>query len=336
MRALRNPHRGTGLDLGVAPPSVDAEGPLALLARCPVHAPTPMAEAPGTARALGIASLRVKDERGRMGMGSFKALGAAYVIARHAAAGEAEGRTYVTASAGNHGLSVAAGARVFGARARIYLAETVPDGFADRPRAERAEVRVEGADYEASMAAAARDAEAEGLFLLSDSSWEGYDASPRMLMEGYLAMAAEMAEAEAPDVLLLQAGVGGMAGAVAAYLRGRWPDALICTVEPTAAPAILASIEAGGPARGEGPESTMGRLDCKEPSLIGLAGLSRDADWCLSVTDAAAEDAAARLGAEGLATTPSGAAGVAGLIAHAEALGLGPDARAMAIVTEAP
>ena len=336
MRALRNPHRGAGLDLGVLPPSTDAEAPLALLARCPVHAPTPMAEAPGIAAACGIDSLRVKDERGRMGMGSFKALGAAYVIARHAEAGEAEGRTYVTASAGNHGLSVAAGARVFGARARIYLGETVPEGFAERLRAERAEVRVEGADYEASMASAARDAEAEGLFLLSDSSWEGYDGPPRMLMEGYLAMAAEMAEAEAPDVLLLQAGVGGMAGAVAAFLRGRWPETVICTVEPVAAPAVMASIEVGGLASGDGPESIMGRLDCKEPSLIGLAGLARDADWCLTVTDAAAEDAAARLEAEGLATTPSGAAGVAGLIAHAGALGLGPGTRAMAIVTEAP
>ena len=293
-----------------------------------------MVEVPGIADALGIASLRVKDERGRMGMGSFKALGASYVIARHAEAGEAAGRTYVTASAGNHGLSVAAGARVFGARSRVYLAETVPAGFAERLRAEGAEVRVEGADYDASMAAAARYAEAEGLFLLSDSSWEGYDAPPRMLMEGYLAMAAEMAEADAPDVLLLQAGVGGMAGAVAAYLRGRWPEAAICVVEPVAAPAVMASIEASGMARGDGPDSVMGRLDCKEPSLIGLAGLSRDADWCLTVMDAAAERAAARLGAEGLATTPSGAAGVAGLIAHAETLGLGPETCAMAIVTE--
>ena len=39
------------------------------------------------------------------------------------------GRTYVIGSAGNHGQSVAAGARVFGARAVVYLAETVPVGF---------------------------------------------------------------------------------------------------------------------------------------------------------------------------------------------------------------
>ena len=335
MRALANPHRGTGLDLGVAPPRADASAVLALLARCPAHAPTPLRDLPDLAAALGIARLSAKDETGRMGLGSFKALGAAYVIARHAEEGTAAGRTYVTASAGNHGLSVAAGARVFGAAARIYLAETVPASFAGRLRAEGAEVRVEGADYEASMAAAAQGAEAERLFLLSDSSWPGYDEAPRTLMEGYLAMAHELCAHEAPTHLILQAGVGGMAGAVAAHARARWgDDPLIAVVEPTAAAPVMATIEAGRMARAEGPVSEMGRLDCKEASLIGMAGLSRDADLCVTVTDAAAEAAARRLTEAGIATTPSGAAGLAALMHHADALGLGPDSRAAILVTE--
>ena len=83
-----------------------------------------------------------------MGLGSFKALGAAYVIAHDAKAGRAKGRTYVTASAGNHGMSVAAGASAFGASAVVYIAESVPEVFADRLRGLGAQVVREGAIYE--------------------------------------------------------------------------------------------------------------------------------------------------------------------------------------------
>ena len=46
----------------------------------------------------------------------------------------------MAASAGSHSLPVAAGARVFGARAVIVLAETVPEAFAERMRDRGAEV----------------------------------------------------------------------------------------------------------------------------------------------------------------------------------------------------
>src|SRR6056297_2983029 len=215
MDTLDNPFRGKGLpeDVLTGAPwlSIDAASPEALLAQCPAAAQTPLVAVEGFA-----APLWIKDERGRMGLGSFKALGAAYVIAHEAAAtGKAPmaqalaGRTYVTASAGNHGLSVAAGAHVFGARAVVYLARTVPEGFADRLRAKGAEVVRAGDDYEASMDAAAQAAEDHGWTLLSDSSWPGYFDLPHRLMEGYLAMAAEATRQmpEAPTHIFLQAGV---------------------------------------------------------------------------------------------------------------------------------
>jgi diaminopropionate ammonia-lyase len=339
MDILENPMRGKGLDPGVlagAPsPSVDAGAVQGLLARCPAAGETPLVAVPG----LGP-DLWIKDERGRMGLGSFKALGAAYVIACDAAATGAqdmgralEGRTYVTASAGNHGLSVAAGARVFGARAVVYLAETVPEGFAARLRDKGAEVVREGADYAASMAAAEAAAAAGAGTLLSDSSWPGYMDVPHRLMEGYLAMAAEItAQAEAPfDVIALQAGVGGMAAAVAAHLRAVWGDGpRIVVVEPAFAPALIESIRAGRPVETEGPVSAMGRLDCKVPSLIALKGLARDADAFVTVTEEEVADVLPWLAARGLATTASGAAGVAAL----RAMGLGEGTRALAILSE--
>ncbi|EAQ11223.1 diaminopropionate ammonia-lyase [Maritimibacter alkaliphilus HTCC2654] len=322
MRAVRNPFRGAGLDhpaLADIPfPLDDADPALARVARCPRHRITPLLPSADLADAAGVARVFVKDERARMGLGSFKALGAAHVIACDAAEGRAAGRTYVAASAGNHGLSVAAGAAAFGATSRIYLADTVPESFADRLRAEGAEVRRAGATYEESMATAEAEAADEGLTLLSDSSWPGYTEMPRTLMEGYLILMAEAASQlpEPPSHILLQAGVGGLAGAAAAHARRIWgDDPVIVVVEPEAAPALIGSIEAGAPTESQGPVSIMGRLDCKMPSLIALKGLARDADWFVTITEGEAQAGCDRAEAAGLPSTPSGAAGLAALVA---------------------
>lgn len=342
MRIIDNPWRGQGIALADTPmPGTDAGAVRGLLAHCPAAGATPLVEAEALAARLGAARVSVKDERSRMGLGSFKALGAAYVIAHDAqASGAADlsralrGRCYVAASAGNHGLSVAAGAKVFGARAVIYLAETVPEGFAERLRGKGAEVVREGAEYEASMAAAARAAEENDWTLLSDSSWPGYMALPHRVMEGYLAMAAEAAEqiGTAPTHILLQAGVGGLAGACAAYFRAVWGDAPeIIVVEPQVAPALYESIRAGRIIDTEGPVSDMGRLDCKTPSMIALKGLSRDADAFALITEGEAQAAMPVLAEAGLATTPSGGAGLAAALAG---LALTPEARILAILSE--
>lgn len=326
MQVIENPYRGAGLGAGmqsVPSPSIDAAAPRALLDRCPVHSVAPMVSALG---------LNIKDERGRMGLGSFKALGAAYVIAHEAQAGSLEGRTYVTASAGNHGMSVAAGAAVFGANAVIYLAETVPSAFADRLREKGAEVVIEGSDYEASMAGAQAAAQANGWTLLSDSSWDGYFDLPHRLMEGYLTMAAECTEQiEMPTHIFLQAGVGGLAGACAALFRDIWGnEPLITVVEPEFAPALFGSIKAGEFTVSKGPVSDMGRLDCKEASLIALKGLSRDADAFALISEQEAMAVLPQLAALDLASSTSGAAGIAAALLS----DLPSDARVLCILSE--
>lgn len=321
-------------------PSVDADRPSTLLTRCPAAGVTPLHDAPALAKVAGVGHLHIKDERARMGLGSFKALGAAYVIARDAEDGNAKGRTYVTASAGNHGLSVAAGAQAFGARAVVYLADTVPEGFADRLRSFGAEVVRHGAIYEAAMAGAAQAATDNDWALLSDSSWPGYLDRPYTLMEGYLVLMQEaVAQMPSPPThIFLQAGVGGLATACAAYARVAWGDApRIIVVEPEVAPALYASIKAGAAQVTGGPESAMGRLDCKEPSLIALKGLARDADDFMLISE---EEGAAGSNAcadAGYPTTPSGGAGVAGLLAAGTSradLGLTAESRVLVILSE--
>ena len=347
MDQVTNPYRGHGLPELRPKLGADAKSVAALLAQCPAHQPTALRDCPDLAARAGVARLWVKDERSRMGLGSFKALGAAHAIARDAAAlgGELaqalKGRTYVTASAGNHGLSVAAGARVFGAKAVVYLAMTVPEGFVHRLQSMGAQVVRDGVDYEASMRAASAAAEAQGWTLLSDGSWPGYEDLPFRVMEGYRHLAAEIVDdfaqsgAALPSHVLLQAGVGGLAAAVAAELRLSWGDAPeMIVVEPSAAPALIESIRQGAVVETQGPVSAMGRLDCKTPSMLALADLARDADRFITLSEEDAAKGAAAVAAAGLASTPSGAAGIAALLAGG--LGIGPDARVLTILSEGP
>lgn len=343
MQHIPNPSRTPGAQVPVA---TDPGAVLALLAQCPVHEPTPLVNAKAMADGLGIAALHVKDERARMGLGSFKALGASFVIARDAAATGTpdktalKGRTYITASAGNHGMSLAAGAAVFGADAVVYVAETVPQSFADRLEAKGARVVREGAIYEDSMAAAAKAAADNGWTLLSDSTWPDYDGGLG-IMEGYLAMSAEAAGQidQPPTHIFLQAGVGGLAAAACAHARATWgEDVVITIVEPSEAPALYESIRRGEMCVAAGGVSSMGRLDCKEPSLRAFDTLKVQADHFMTLTDDTVESLLPDMAAQGLATSPSGGAALAGLMVASQQglFGLGDGARALIYLSEGP
>ena len=338
---VQNPFRGRGLPDAALLPAEDPGPVTELLALCPKHARTPLRDLAELAELAGVARVSVKDERSRMDLGSFKALGAAYAIAHEAAQTGApwetslSGRSFTTASAGNHGISLAAGASTFGAQAIVFLAETVPESFAARLRGKGAKVIRAGTTYEQCMAAAEQAAEQKGWTLLSDSSWPRYTDLPWRVMEGYLQMAAEAVEqiGAPPTHILLQAGVGGLAAAVAAHARKVWGDApTIVVVEPAAAPALLESIRAGRVVTTEGPVSAMGRLDCKTPSMVALAGLARDADLFVTVTEEEGQAAVGALQEAGMDTTPSGATGVAALLSQVP--GLGRQSRVLVIVSE--
>lgn len=311
---------------------ITADRPLNLLRHCPVYSPTPLRQHDGLAGELHLKNLWIKDESERMRLGSFKALGGAFAVAQMicdqsgtddpmSVRAQATARTlrFVTASAGNHGLSVAAGARIFGAQAAIVLSASVPEGFAERIRAKGAQVhRIDGS-YEDSVTEAARLARDNGWIHLADGSWPGYVDAPALVMEGYTVLAEECRQVFAqsdtwPSHVLLQAGVGGLAAAMAAHIRNFWPQQPdITIVEPEAAPCLQRSIAAGRLERASGPESNMGRLDCKDASLLAFDTLRWAADRCVTVTDEQAAVAADRLDQAGLATTPSGAAPLAAI-----------------------
>jgi len=299
----------------------DPARPMRFLQHCPAYQPSPLRE---------INDLWVKDETARMGLGAFKALGGVYAVAQilsermgvppenlldHKA--QAAQTTFVTASAGNHGIAVAAGAVLFGAKSRIHLADTVPEEFAERLKAKGAEVSRSGPTYETSIKGAIKDAENTGALHLADGSWPGYTERPALIMEGYSVIAEELRQEfetrqSWPDHVYLQAGVGGLAAAMAAMIRKNWHhQPHITVVEPNAAPCLKASVAAGRLQTVTGPISNMGRLDCKDASLLAFDTLKRDADSFVTITDTQADAAVTHAQSLGFETTASGAAGLA-------------------------
>ncbi|MDQ2101161.1 diaminopropionate ammonia-lyase [Azospirillum isscasi] len=343
------------------------------IAAWPGYAPTPLAALPGLAAAAGVGRLWYKDEGGRFGLGSFKALGGAYAVFRLLAAEVAArtggpepsaadllaGRhrsvvsaiTVTCATDGNHGRSVAWGAKTFGCGCVIYIHATVSDGRRDAIAAFGAEVvRTEG-NYDDAVRRAGADAAANGWLVVSDTSYDGYMDVPRDVMQGYTVMVQEVVEqlpaGERPTHVFIQAGVGGLAAAVCGHLWERWgPDRpRLIVVEPDKAACLYESARAGRPATVTGDLGTiMAGLACGEVSLLAWTILEAGADAFQTVTDDAAREAMRLLAAgtggdRPLVAGESAVAGLAGLLCALGAgagkeLGLGPDSRILLFGSE--
>lgn len=318
---------------------------------------TPLRELPALAAALGLERLLVKDETRRFGLPAFKALGAMFAVdGLRRAHALAPGATLVCASEGNHGRAVAHAAALAGLACRVYLADGVAESRANAIRTENATiVRVRGT-YDDAVRAAAAEAAAHGWRVISDTSGDGSEAIPREIMLGYTRLMDEAAMQwgdRAPDVVFVQGGVGGLAGAIASWLAWHLPSdrrPRLVIVEPASAACIQTSARAGHPIAIAGPLTTiMGGLRCGEMSPIALPAIEAVADAYVAIEDDWARDAVRRLAHPSppdpvMAVGPSGAAGLAGLLACRDgdsttsltrALGLTPEATtALIIATE--
>ena len=320
----------------------------AAIASWPGYAPTPLHSLPGLAAALGVARIDYKDEAPRFGLGSFKALGGAYAVFR-LLAGEVERRTgrrpsvadllngagkhiiddytVTTATDGNHGRSVAWGARLFGCKAVIFIHATVSEGRKSAIAAYGAEVRRTAGTYDDSVREAKDTAAREGWSVVSDTSWNDYTAVPTDVMRGYEVMAAEAFDIldEPPTHILLQTGVGAMAAAVAACAFRRYPTArpTIVLADPDKAACFFDSIAAGRPVAVAGDLDTMmAGLACGEVSELAWTILSGGADAVAKLPDESAISVMRLLARPPFGDRPivAGESAVAGLAALAACL----------------
>ncbi len=319
------------------------------VSKCPKHTRTPLYSLPRMASDMGVRSILIKDESERLGLGSFKALGGAYAIFRlvHEAVEKRLGyrispadllssdvravaaeMTFCCATDGNHGRSVAAGARLLGARAVILVHAGVSDQRVDSIAMLGAEIRRIDGTYDDSVRAAKKLAEGLGWQLVSDTSWPGYTHIPGLVMQGYTVLAEEALTVCAdwalkPTHMFLQAGVGGFAAAVAAYtvaFYGTQRPKLI-VVEPGLADCVISSVEQKKPVTIAHTKPTvMSMLECYEPSITALNTLARVADAFLTIDDGLAMEAMRLLARPktqdpAIVSGESGAAGLAGLLA---------------------
>jgi diaminopropionate ammonia-lyase len=290
-------------------------------------ATTPLVSRPALAASLGLGALLVKDETSRFGLPAFKSVGVEFAVDALGRRGDLAGvTTLVCASAGNHGRAVARAARSAGLAATIFLDADVAAVRVAAIASEGATiVRVAGT-YDDAVRDAAAYAAANGALVVSDTSWPGYERIPHDIMLGYTRL---MDEAErswgvaAPDLLVIQAGVGGLLAAVASWSAWRFGDARprLLAVEPARAACVQASARAGRPELVSGPLTTvMAGLRCGEVSPLAFAGIAALVDGYLAVDDEWTFDAMRHLARPEaddlpLAVGASGAAGVAALLA---------------------
>lgn len=333
-----------------------------LLRLCPAHRITPLVDLPGMCRGLGLKSLIAKDESKRP-LGSFKSLGGVYAalnaLSRATSLPVAdlldparlvrELPTLVCASDGNHGLAVAAAARLAGATAEVFLPWSVSDGRTGRIASKGAKViRVDGT-YDDAVDAATERARTDNALLVADTGENEEDPVVADVMAGYGVIASEIVRQldslawDPPTHLFVQAGVGGLAAAMAQGLHGSMESpARIVVVEPMTAPCVAAAFKAGRVVRVPGDLDTVaGMLSCGEASTPAMSILRRHRATVVQVAESDLIDAPAFLERhEGLRTTPSGAAGLAGLRRALErpelasSLELSPLSRVLVILTE--
>ena len=259
----------------------------------PGYAPTALRALPELARRLGARAVYVKDESSRFGLNAFKGLGGFYAMFRMLcgelgldpgtatleALREAAGRDglrafhFATTTDGNHGRGVARAAGVFGCRAHVFLPRGSAEVRARAIRAAGAEATITGMDYDDCVAWVGGIAGERGWRLIQDTAWPGYEEVPLWIMQGYTTLfyeALDQMDAR-PTHLLLQAGVGAMAGAVAGAALESCGAPVIATVEPETVACFRESFRAGDglPHRATGSgETIMAGLNCAVPCTL--------------------------------------------------------------------
>lgn len=341
----------------------------------PAYQPTPLVALDQLARTLGVDRIWVKDESQRFGLNAFKGLGASYAVCFTLAdhldmpppldfADFSQPRvrkalarlTLVTASDGNHGAAVAWMAAQLGCHSKVLLPRGTIAARLDAIRAFGGEAIVIDGNYDDAVRRAARQADDQGVFLIQDTAWEGYEAIPKRIMQGYLTLLdealAQMGDT-LPTHLFVPCGVGALAASLQAYLVERFADErpLLVGIESAAADCYYRSMRAGGheiiPVKGP-LDTRMAGLACGEPTRPGWEILRRYADAFASARDDLAEAGMRRLAFPHPPDPPieAGECGAVstGCLCHMmqsetaqdgrQQLGLGPESRILLISTE--
>ena len=252
------------------------------------YSPTPLIELNKLSKELNLNKIYYKDENKRFNLKSFKALGGAYAVEK-----VSKGKKDIvvaTATAGNHGRSVAWGAKRLGLKCKIFISEYVSDARGQAMAALGADVIKVNGNYEKSLIECIKQSTNNNWQIVQDVAWKDYMLVPKYTMAGYSVMMKEIVDQIKNNQIthiILQAGVGGMAGAMVAGIA-RYLDNIPITivVEPDSAACVLESIKKGRIEKIDiKRESLMGGMSCGEVSLVPWEILKNSVQYCMSLPD---------------------------------------------------
>ena len=209
------------------------------------YSPTPLLSLNKLSRELNLNKIFYKDENKRFDLKSFKALGGAYAVEKVTKGNK--DIVVATATAGNHGRSVAWGARRLGLNCKIFISEFVSDARGKAMAKLGADVIKVKGNYEKSLMECIKQSTENNWQIVQDVAWKDYMIVPKYTMAGYTVMMKEIVDQiqnEKITHIILQAGVGGMAAAMVAGIA-RYLDHVptIIVVEPDSAACVMESIK---------------------------------------------------------------------------------------------
>lgn len=219
----------------------------------------------------------------------------------------------VCASAGNFGQAVAYAARKHRLPLTVYAAENANALKVERMRALGAVVRLSGSDFDAAKLAAKTFARQTASAMLEDG------LNPETA-EGAGTMGLELLRlADPPEVLLVPLGNGALISGVALAVKAARPDLKIIAVQAEGAPAMVESWRTGRVVVHERVDTIADGIAVRLPVPEALGDMAGLVDDALLVADETILRAMRLLHLHvGVVTEPSGAVGVAAVLAHAE------------------
>jgi threonine dehydratase len=238
-------------------------------------------------------------------IGSFKGRGT-WLLARELD----PARAWVCATAGNFGQGLAYAARERGARADVFVSADVSPAKVERMRALGA--RVEASERPDS--AAREHAEDNGGILVKDGLHPA-------IAEGAGTIGVELGRARPVDTVIVQVGDGALISGVARWLKATDASPRVVGVCASGAPAMAHSFAADRPMSVTGSGTIATALAITDPVPESLARIAALVDDIVLVDDDDLRRAMKLIaGTLGVVVEPAGAAGIAALARHAEAI----------------
>lgn len=274
---------------------------------------TPLVSLKALSGELKVKNIFIKDEAYRFGLNAFKVLGGSYAIGNYIA--EKLGKdidelpyktmiseevkeqlgdiTFISATDGNHGRGVAWTANQLKQKSVILMPKGSAAERLSNIQAEGAKATITDLNYDDAVRLADSYAGENGWVMVQDTAWEGYEAIPTWIMQGYTTLAYEVylqLNGAKPTHIFIQAGVGSFAAAVQGFFASVYGEdrPLTVIVEPNEAACIFKTAKArdGKIHSVTGDMNTiMAGLACGEPATVGWEVLKDYSDYFVSCPD---------------------------------------------------